>query len=220
MRFAEVAEVGKIRSRRTRQGKVRWYADLRPYGRIFSVPGFGALETEADAARVLGHIQGELSRGATIEEILARYLPTHAKPYLVETKVAAWLDVQRDEAEAGDRSPTYVRELERYARPEGHFSWWYGKSIFEINAASVDDWNLWLRQRGIGSKTRWNVVGAFRSMLGSLRRRGELRDIPEVARPSVDEYSPTVISVAMQDGILEAIPESERGIFLAMARLA
>lgn len=28
--------------------------------------------------------------------------------------------------EAGDRSPTYVRELERYLAPNGHFSWWRG----------------------------------------------------------------------------------------------
>jgi hypothetical protein len=55
----EETPISQIRSRRTRQGKVRWYVDLRPYGRIFSVPGFGPLVERDDAARVLSHIQGE-----------------------------------------------------------------------------------------------------------------------------------------------------------------
>lgn len=219
MRFAEVPEVGCVRPRRTRQGKIRWFVDLRPYGRIFSVPGFGPLASEVDAARVLGHIQGELARGASIEEILAQYLPANAKPYRVTSKIEAWLAGKHDEVEAGDLSPTYLRELRRYAHADGHFSWWAEQNIFEITTAAVDDWNRWLRKRGISAKTRRNVIGAFRSMLGWLKRRGELRELPEMPTVTTDEHSPKLISAEDQDAILAAIPEPRRGIFLALARL-
>ena len=218
-RWANVAEVGKVRSRRTRQGRVRWFVDLRPYGRIFSAPGVGPLETERDAQRVLDHVQGELARGMSLEQILTTYLPKRAKQHLVETRLAVWLDAKRDEASSGDRSPSYLRELERYARPDGHFSWWFGKSILEITTAGVDDWASWLRKRAIAPKTRRNVVGAFRAFLGWLHRRGEISGTPHMPWVAVDEYSPTIVSAETQDAILAAIPEAKRGIFLALARL-
>ncbi len=92
----------------------------------------------------------------------------------------AWVEVKRREAEAGDRSPTYVRELERFAKPEGYFSWWAGRSIHEIDYGMLEDWSLWLADRGLSPKTRRNVLGAFHSFLGWLRRRGDTRGVPEL----------------------------------------
>jgi integrase len=194
--------------------------DLRPVGRIWTVPGFGALETREDAERVLAHIQGELARGVPLQGILAQYLPAHAKPLLIATRFDEWLDRKRKEVASGELSPTYLRELERYARPVGHIGkFWAERSIYEISAATIDDWATWLRGRPISSKTRRNVVGAFRAFLGWLRRRGEITEIPEMPEIRVDEHAPVILPLEVQDRILEAIPEARRGAFLAMARL-
>ncbi|MBW2362625.1 MAG: tyrosine-type recombinase/integrase [Deltaproteobacteria bacterium] len=79
---------------------------------------------------------------------------------------------------------------------------------------------MWLADRGLSAKTRRNALGAFRSFLGWLKRRGDLRDIPEVPLPRVDDHEPRILSIEDQDAILAAIPEAERGIFIALAYLA
>lgn len=212
-RWHDVGEVGRIRLWTTRQGKVRYLVDLRPYGRIYTAPGVGALETERDAQRVLLHVQGELAKGKAIEEILETYLPRRSKRHLFESKMAAWLDALRTAVDSGDRSPGYVRELERYCKVGGHFEFWRERSVFEVDSGSVRDFNRWLRTRGISAKTRKNVIWAFRALLGWL----EFRDIPPMPRVPVDEYSPMVVTMKAQEAILRAIPADERGIFMAMA---
>ena len=219
MRWDAMGEIGQVRFQTTRQGKSRWFVDLRPYAKIYSVPGFGPLETRQDAERVLSHIQGELARGEPIEAVLAQYVPKKAKPNLIEEKLRRWLQVKHAEMEAGDRSPTYLRELERWARSGGHFSWWYAKSVYDVSYGALEDWSLWLAKRGIGAKTRHNVVGGFHSFLGWLKRRGELRQIPEMPKIRVDEHTPTIIDSKTQHLILQAIPRPRRGAFLAMAHL-
>ena len=63
------------------------------------------------------------------------------------------------------------------------------------------------------------MLGGFRSFLSWLHRRGELREIPEFPWPKVEEHQPRVLSIQDQDAVLAAIPERERGIFLALAHL-
>jgi integrase len=127
--------------------------------------------------------------------------------------------VKGREVEAGDRSPTYLRELRRYDRPEGEFSFFKGYSIHGLGYAAIEDWSLWLADRGLSAKTRRNVMGAFRSFLGWLHRRSAIASIPEFLFPAADEHHPRILSIEDQDRILEAIPAPERGIFLALARL-
>lgn len=118
----------------------------------------------------------------------------------------------------GERSPTYLRELERWAKPGGHFDWWRGKSIYEIRAGAVEDWSHWLAKRGIAAKTRRNVLGGLRSFVTWLKRRELIDTIPSFPEVPVDEYAPRLISARVQRGILEEIAWDRRGAFLA-ARL-
>ena len=55
------------------------------------------------------------------------------------------------------------------------------------------------RARGLKAKSRRSLLGAFRALVGWLRKRGELREIPEFPRARVDEYDPQVLSVEAQD---------------------
>ncbi len=214
--WADMAALGSVYSYRTRQGKPRWVVDVRPYGLIYSDPQRHPFEEKRDAERALAHIQGELWRGRTIEEVLAPYLPKYSKTKLVPARLEAWLRVMRERGEAGDLSPTYLRELERYGAPEGHFSWWADKSVHEVDYGHLEDWTLWLADRGLSAKTRWNVVGAFSSFLGWLRRRGEITQVPEIPWPKLRKRHPRAVSLETQQALLEAIREGERGIFLCM----
>jgi integrase len=192
--------------------------DLRPYGRVWSNRGIRIADA-GTARRLLEQIRAKVADGRLLEEVLAEYLPADAKPNLVATRLEPWIELKRREVAAGDRSPTYIRELERYARPGGHFSWWDSRSIFEIDYAALEDWSMWLADRDLGPKTRFNVIAAFRSFAGWLKRRGEIREVPEFPWPKVPEYEPRVLTLAAQDALLDAIPEAKRGIFLALARM-
>jgi len=207
---------GCIRKVQTRQGKGRYVVDLRPVTRLYKDAEGNPLTRKSDAERILYHLREEVWRGRSLEDVIAPYLPAHADPLLVESRLDAWLALKRRQMESGDLSPGTLREYERYARPSGHFSWWSGKSILEIDYGRVEDWNVWLAGRGIKAKTRLNVVAAFHSFVKWLHKRDEIRQMPAFTWPKPDEYQPTIIPPQTQDAILDAIPEDSRGIFLAM----
>ena len=215
IRWARVRKLGQVRRRRTRQGKERWVVDLRPLGETYTVPGFGPLRTREDAEAVLAHIRGELARGEALEAILAHYLPKHSKAFRIEEQASRWLALMQWRVEAGDRSPTYLRELKRYLAPQGHIgAWWFGRSVHEITTPNVEDWALiWLPGRKISPKTRRNVMGTFHTFARWIKRRGQLREMPEFPGVPVDEYSPTIIDEDTQDAVLDAIPGPRRGAF-------
>ena len=215
IRFELVGKLGRIRSRR---GGREFFLDFRPYGRVWSNRGI-RITDEATAHRLLEQIRGKVAEDQPLEEVLAGYLPAQAKPNLVPVWIEKWLDVKRRETAAGDRSPTYLRELERYGRPGGHFSWWQNRSIHEIEFGTLEDWSHWLADRGLSPKTRHNVIAAFRSFVGWLKRRRQLRELPEFPWPKVPEHDPRVLTLETQDAILDAIPEADRGIFLVLARM-
>jgi len=214
-RWRIVGELGKIR-RRGDTGT--FFLDFRPYGRIYRHRGI-PISDETTARRLLAQIQEKIAAGRHLEDVLADYQPAEATPNHVVVRMKRWLEVKQREVKAGDLSPTYVRELARYAKPDGYFSWWAGRSIHEIDYGALEDWSLWLADRGLSAKTRRNALGAFHSVLGWLRRRGEIRDVPEFPWPKVEEHEPRILTIEDQDAILEAIPEAERGIFLALALL-
>jgi integrase len=75
-----------------------------------------------------------------------------------------------------------------------------------------------LGERVRSSKTRWNIMAAFRSFIAWLYKRDDIQEMPrEFPWPEVEETAPTVLTAAAQAEILKVIPEPDRGIFLAMA---
>ena len=213
-RWTIVGDLGKIRRRKDTG---TYFLDFRRYGRLYRHRGI-PISDEGTAQRLLEQIRGTIADGRSLADVLASYMPARANPNRVLTRLEAWLKVKRREVEAGDRSPTYLRELERYARPDGYFSWWAGRSIHEIDYAALEDWSLWMAdERGLAPKTRANALGALRSFVSWLHRREELRRVPEFSWPKGPEYQPRILSAEAQGELLHAIPEDARGIFLAMA---
>ncbi len=215
---------GKVIRRPGREN--RWCVDVRPFGRIYSYKGvsFDGQQVEGKTGKeraelVLYLIRQSLTSGYSKAAAVSDFLPLDNQHNLVTTRLPRWLDVKRREVESGDRSPTYLRKLLAYAKPEGHFSFWDDVLLHEINYGLIEDWSHWLADRKLSPKTRKNIMGAFHSFLTWLKRRGELAGIPDFAWPTVPEYEPTILSPRTQAAVLGAIPEEERGIFLAMGLL-
>ncbi len=215
-----MTDFGAVRRHKDGRTFIKLPADRGQKRRIWSLPlpGGSMAWTRESATRALELIRARIAQGATIDEAIAVFLPANHSVNLVLSRAEHWLAMKRREADAGDHSPTYVRELERYLRRDGHFSWWAGWSIHEVSYAALEDWSHWLADRGLSPKTRWNVLAAFRSFLGWLYKREEIRELPrEFPWPKPTERAPPVLSPRTQEEILKAVPEERRGIYLALA---
>ena len=218
VRWALVAKLGRIRSRRRGAAVVEFYLDFRPVGRVWSNRGI-RISDEATARRLLERIRDQVAEGVSVEVVLARYQPLGAPTNLVPTWLGRWIELRRREMAAGSLSPNFVRELERLAAPGGHFSFFDRVSIHEVTYGLLEDWSLWLADRKQSPKSRRNFLGYMRSFLRWLELRGEIPKAPRVPPVRVEEHEPRILSITDQDRILAHIPEIERGIFLALAHL-
>ena len=216
-KWSLVGELGRIRWERRAKGRA-FYLDFRPYGLVWSNRGI-RITDRATAERLLQEIRGKVAERDSLESVLADYVPTTAKLNQVPSHLVRWLAVKRREMEASSLSPSYFRDLELYSRPGGYFSFFDKCAVHEITYGVLEDFSLELADRNLSPKSRRNALGAFRSFLGWLKKRGELHELPEFPWPKVNEYEPRILSIEDQDAILEAIPERERGIFLALALL-
>jgi hypothetical protein len=169
-----VGGLGKIR---TRRGGREFFLDFRPYGRVWSNRGIRITDEET-AGRLLEQIRSKVADGQSLEEVLAGYLPPDAKPNLVPTWLTRWIDLKRREARGGSLSPLYVKELDRLARPGGHFSFLDRYSIHQMTYGVLEDWSLWLADRGQSPKSRRNLLGYMGAFLRWLERRGEIHKAP------------------------------------------
>ena len=216
--WVDMTELGAVRKHK--DGRV--YLDFGRGRRLWSLH-VGDTKLAFDdrlARRTLERIRGLLSDGHTLDEALAMFLPTNAPQNLVLARFERWLEVKQAEADAGGLSPTYIKTLRHYAKPEGVLSWWQGQSIHGVSYGALEDWMLWLGKRGLAPKSRKNMLGVFVAFLRWLHRRGDIREMPrEIPWPRAPEHRPTVLPADAQDQVLEEIPEERRGIFLAMARL-
>ncbi|HME74064.1 MAG TPA: phage integrase N-terminal SAM-like domain-containing protein, partial [Myxococcota bacterium] len=216
---------GKLAWRKAANGKRFPYLDFRPHGRVYSFPDPSGgprpvvFATRAQAERVLEGIRGRVADGLSIERALAPFLSRPSVGLLIDRRLPAWLEHRRELVAQGKRSPTTLREEERYCRAGGHFDFWRNRTILEISTKDLDDFLMWLGRREISPKTQKNVLGAFRSFYRWLRRRDELDGIQEPEWPEIEvpEYLPRTVTLDIQMRIMEAIPWARRGAFLAAA---
>jgi integrase len=214
-----VSNLGTIRTKRVRSGGIRFYLDFRTEAgvRVYSDRDSVPFADEQHAQAVLNLIRMKVAEERPLVEVLSEYLPPTAKPNQVQDRLVRWIEWKRHEVEAGDLSPTTLREYERYARQDGHFSFWVGRSVHDVTKAALYDWSMWLADRNLSGKTRKNVMGAFHSFLGHLLDREEIRRIPRFPWPKVPEHSPQILPPDAVDAVLREIPEERRGPFFAMA---
>jgi len=224
IRWDDVKNLGRIHSERLPSGAARHRIVFHIRGRRVTVSrqthenGVEVPFPTREAAEfVLQGIRSLVAQGMTLGRAIAQYRPMECPEDLVENRLTEHLEYFRGMVEAGKRSPTSLKELERYAKADGHFSFWFGQSVRDITFGAVEDWHRWLACRGIALKTQKNVSDAYRAFLRRLKRRGELDSVPEFPAIEVPEYAPRIIDIETQARILAAIPWERRGAFLAAA---
>jgi integrase len=225
VRWSLVENLGTIRTRtrrsRSRKGseQTTYFIDFRPHGRLWTHRGV-PMPDEKTAERVLRQIRARVAEGRDLESVLADFAGSTAAPSHVTTWLTKWLDYMRRLSENGQRSPTYLAALESYAREDGHFSWWRGRSIHDISKRRLTEWRdslLAAAERKLSPKSVKNVLDAFRSFTGWLADDHELLPrVPAFPTVQIDDPAPRHVDAATQAEILAAIPEDRRGIFLAM----
>jgi integrase len=207
---------GCVRPRERGEG---YRLDVRPFGWIYTVSGT-TLNTPEVAHAFLDVIRADIATGKSPEDAVARFLSPTARPNLVTRRYADFLRFKQQEVANGDLAARTLREYQRYARDRGELSFWEGKSLSQVDRASLAEWSQWLAARGLSAKTRRNVMGALRSCMGWLKERGGLHgDVPNFPLPRVTEHRPGIITPQAQARVLAAIPKRARGAFLVMATM-
>ncbi|HBZ70703.1 MAG TPA: hypothetical protein DEP35_13605 [Deltaproteobacteria bacterium] len=213
-------------------GRLQFRRDGRPwldfdrYGKVYSTRG-EPFKRRAQAEFVLGAIRSAVARGTPKQQAVDNWRPETSAVHRISRWLPIWLEHMRELEQAGERSRGYVEELERWCAPGGHImAFWSSRSFYEVDFPGLQAWASWLAKRtrpnssrGLGPKTRHNVMAALHSFLGWLRQMGELPYLPVFPWPRYQEHAPRLLSAEAQMRVVEAIPEERRGIFLALALL-
>jgi integrase len=215
--WQEMAQIGRV-CERTHGGRVRYYLDFSPglagrERRLWSDRGH-AFQSREHAEAILGQIRGLHAR-LPLSEAVGEYRRLRARPNLVPEKLTLWLD---EIDSSGDYAPYTLAQYRGYAKPEGHFSFWDGRSVYEIRWGTLREWKMWLRARGLGTKSVRNAMAAFRSFYSWLRR-GRETEFPVVEFPSVKgagRRRAQAMPLEERATAMGCVPERDRGIFLAM----
>jgi site-specific recombinase XerD len=227
--MAKSVGIGKIVKYRD-----RWRIDLgraieRAAGSryIYGMGSGVSFKKKAVAEAVLLRLRADIAKGGrTPEDVVLDYLP-EGKHSLVLARMEKWLAHLRKKEQAGDRSDNYLRNLERWFRPNGYFQWWSGRSLYALDETTVEDFADWLMEQKVPSgktkgktlsgKTRRNILGAFRSFYRWAGERDKrVRELRRFPWPQANEPDIQIITIEERDAIIEAIPEKKRGVFLAM----
>jgi integrase len=209
-------DFGRVRPRRG--GKNAWEIDLgRGIAPRFLYSARGArFESEDMARAVLDAIRVRIARGAPPQLAVDEFAPASSERNRVSVWLERYLEEQEERATALEISPNHLRELRRCARSDGTWSWWAEMSIYEIDAANLNEWRRWLATgRHLSAKSVRNNLGYFRAFVGWLFRLERLDRIPAFPTVKVRDHQPTILSRETQDLVLEAIPWERRGAFLA-----
>ncbi len=211
-----MAKIGRVRQYHRTGRKSVWFLDFSPYlsGRERRLTGHCGhpFESREHAEAILNQIRGLHGR-MPLSEAVSRYRQPRSRPNLVSEKVAQWI---KHVESCGDYQPATIVRYRGYT--EGHFAWWKGRSLYDVQYHTLDEWIAWLRERKQSDKSIKNVLAAFRSFYTWLRR-GRERDFPRLEFPRVKIKARTKRSVMdLQDraDAIAAIRAADRGIFLAL----
>ena len=222
--------LGKVRERtspslRTRgrrfeldMGQPRKSEDLRPR-KITSFRGV-PFKTQAAAEAALKVIETAWLQGMHLPEAIAQVVPKSVPSRNLGRLLETWFKEVESKEKAGDLSPGYIKTIESYLKHGGNiWAFWRQRSIRDITRLSLEEFDSFLRDRGVHPKTRRNTLGVFRTFMTWCHRRDYILRIPPMPVVPVDEHVPKIINFKTQQAILDTIDEEHRGIFLAMARM-
>lgn len=215
--------LGTIRERKGQGRAGRFRIDFgaawpsRYLGSFRGVP----LESRELAEAVLLHVEQQVARGRPLEDVLAEISPDAAAASAVEPLLARWLEAFGRRVETGKRQPRTLREYKRWAGPatdpHAHFRHWYGKTLHDVDAAALEEWDYELAKKKLSAKTRRNVLAGFHAFLKWVAEQRSGYVVPRFPWPELDERQPRILTPELQWKVLCEIPWPKAGIFFCMA---
>lgn len=199
--------------------RVRWPGARRTRRiRIATIPGYGKIESEKEALKVLYRIRAE-ALDRPLHEVLSWYMGQSApENAFLHRWNHDFLKAKQRQARQGKLSPTRLRELERY-EARGYFDFWKASSIHQVNEGQLDDWVAWMRDKfpHLSDKTIRNCLTDAGTFLRYLRRRGAIVRVPDLPTIEVPEYDPRIPTEEDLLRVHDKIPVNARGLFLVRA---
>ncbi len=202
----------------------RWCVRFQVEGRIHRITSIEtptgrriAIRDQETAEEILDEIRVTIRQTG---DPIAAIAPYMGKSVLlaVERRYREWCSVQAERAEAGQLSAKRAAEL------AGHLS--RGKldairmrPLPGLDYAALEGLQLDLFARGYKPKTVHHVMADVRTFLRYAARRRWIQSVPELPVTMLDEYEPTIPSVAEQRRRIAEIPEDARGYFIARGLL-
>ena len=218
--WAEVAKVGRVahephRGWHIEFRSVRWPGHARPRRiRVTHAPLFGRLDTRELCEQCLTTIRQRLMGDVPLHQILTDYLDGVPEDEVLQRYAHEFLPEQRRKHARGSLSDKRLQELSRYPG-RGVLDYWAGVGLNQLTSASLVRWKGWLEDRGHGPRYVRHILVDFGAFLRFEHSIGSLEKVPTVPRVEVPHKEKRVPRVDDLRRVLDAIPEPERGLWLA-----
>lgn len=218
--WAEVEKVGRVVPP---MGGRNWHVEFRVRWpgssqirrvRITRAPGYGKIESEIEAEKVLNQIRAELLH-VPLEKLVSRYVDVPESRVLFRWNQHFLEEMQR-RFDRGRVSEKRVREL-KYYEGRGYLEFWRDAPLYSVDDPALERWKVWLEERfrKLSGRSIKHVIADFGTFLRWEKRQGTIvrvPDLPVVQIMQRQKHVPNEVDLAK---ILDAIPEEERGIFEA-----
>ena len=216
--------LGKVRHIAARGGwcieyrTVPWPGRAKPR-RVFvtTCPDYGRFESEREAERAQIRIQAQVMDGdRQLCDVLAHYINEVPEDRVMYRWEKEWLEEVRRRARRGKIVGKRLEQFERY-KARGYLGFWEAISIRGLQGGAMHRWLAWLEEHfpDLKPKTLRHVVADFGTFLRWLELMGTIPKAPPLPRIEVPVYEPRPPEEADLRSILEHIPESIRGLWLA-----
>lgn len=158
------------------------------------------------AAETLKHVHYEI-RNKTFDP--SRYVAADIKSYLFETKVAMWLHIKENVEKI--RTAHKYKQIDR-----DYFCFLKGRDVREIRTTHIDDFFIQL-PTAISDKTKKHIISCLHTFFAWLHKKEYIDTMPIFPEIVLDDPDWQWVDVDIQAGILAAIPEEDRPLYLFLA---
>lgn len=188
--------------------------------RFNSAPQTGRFKTRELAQLALTVLRERRCAGTPLYDLLAEYMPRTKPEQMVPHRWRSeFVAAKRTAYEHGEIGWERFRHLRDLPKP-GYLDWWSDTPVGAITGPAVLAWLDWLRATypALEPASLRHIVADFGTFCRFLRSRGSLDVLPEIPRIRVPRKARVVPDAESLRKILDAIPEPERGLWLARAR--
>ena len=173
--------------------------------KIYSHKSGHVLDSYGLALETQKHISYELRTHAFDP---TKYVKADIQKYLVQNLIGQWIEIKRSEG---------ISTLYKYEQfNRDYFTFFSGKDAREIRTADIHNFFYQLKKT-LSNKTKKNILDCLHSFFTWLLKMELIDKMPVFPVVSMDQPEWKWLDVNIQAGLLLAIPESDRDLYLFLA---